>query len=801
MSKLRPRTWSNTSNRSSKCTKPMRAILDDPNFGEPVVYSGIAETVRRCAGGNVTRDDYWLEGAGLAFEQKYYGHGRCQDGADMEEGSDSEESSEEEETYGKDSKEKEKAGGTFKIPDTLKGVKLYELLNVTEGATQDEIKKSYRNLVLTAHPDKVGAKNEKEAKRNQERFVQIQEAYELLSHPRKRLQYDSTLDFDDRLPKFNADSKADFFEVFGECFRRNARWSVRRPVPEIGDANTDPKEWKRFYDFWHEFVSWRDPYVLAEKDGEEMCNLEEAECREEKRWMMRENNRIAKKYKQAERDRICDLVRMAEKWDPRIQAEKDAKKAARAAEAAKREEERTAVQRAKLAAELERRKAEEAAAAAEAKRRAEEKAAREEIKNEVKKCRQRLRTLQASVKELVSLEQVNEVCLALQEPALRFLGDEVEEALKEGLESAKEVFFNAIETIGLTPIAPKESSVSTASGPPSEDDRPVEVDPAVLAARKKKMQEQERARKQREEQEAEEKARLAAIKAEEKRKREELKKQETAKEDAKKRQAEKKDNEKAKKAEARDAKQQAAEAAQKERHREEAKERALQQAEKDRQAAEALKAEQEMERVVKLFEADRTERLQKLDAVQNDSELLEALQSAASADGELHAAVLSLRKESNSGSPEEAELDKAVALICKVGPIWQLALAPPPDITLHSTIRNKVKKARGRLRVIVSNFITKVPASPSEAAAPNDWQRGIIDGSIAVPVWTAEEREAELKKAQEAAVVDEAAQQGKKGKKAKEAKAPQGEEDLDSLLAEFGVSPEASKKKSKNKKK
>ena len=87
----------------------------------------------------------------------------------------------------------------------------------------------------------------------EENFIKIQEAYELLSDPVKRKQYDSSLDFDDALPRLRKGD--DFFKVFGEAFRRNARFSVKRPVPELGAKEDEPKVWKRFYDFWRQGFS------------------------------------------------------------------------------------------------------------------------------------------------------------------------------------------------------------------------------------------------------------------------------------------------------------------------------------------------------------------------------------------------------------------------------------------------------------------------------------------------------------------------------------------------------------------
>lgn len=62
----------------------------------------------------------------------------------------------------------------------------YEVLGVPRTATQEEIKKAYRELVKKWHPDRHRA-NKKEA---EERFKEIQEAYEVLSDPEKRAQYD-----------------------------------------------------------------------------------------------------------------------------------------------------------------------------------------------------------------------------------------------------------------------------------------------------------------------------------------------------------------------------------------------------------------------------------------------------------------------------------------------------------------------------------------------------------------------------------------------------------------------------------
>jgi len=61
----------------------------------------------------------------------------------------------------------------------------YESLGVARTATADEIKKAHRKLALKYHPDR--NKSNKEA---EEKFKEIQEAYDVLSDPTKRQNYD-----------------------------------------------------------------------------------------------------------------------------------------------------------------------------------------------------------------------------------------------------------------------------------------------------------------------------------------------------------------------------------------------------------------------------------------------------------------------------------------------------------------------------------------------------------------------------------------------------------------------------------
>src|SRR4030042_5787059 len=69
----------------------------------------------------------------------------------------------------------------------VKNPDYYTILGVLRQSSQEEIKRAYIEAAQRYHPDKNLAVGDTEV------FLDIQQAYELLSNPKRRSQYDATL--------------------------------------------------------------------------------------------------------------------------------------------------------------------------------------------------------------------------------------------------------------------------------------------------------------------------------------------------------------------------------------------------------------------------------------------------------------------------------------------------------------------------------------------------------------------------------------------------------------------------------
>jgi DnaJ family protein C protein 2 len=126
-------------------------------------------------------------------------------------------------------------------------------------------------------------------------------AWQVLSDPVKRRQFDSVdPTFDETIPSISA--KGDFFTIYKSLFDNEARFSIKKNVPSLGDMSATKQEVQSFYDFWFRFESWRSFEAFDEE------KTDSADSREEKRYLERINKTARAKRKKEDNQRINKLV-------------------------------------------------------------------------------------------------------------------------------------------------------------------------------------------------------------------------------------------------------------------------------------------------------------------------------------------------------------------------------------------------------------------------------------------------------------------------------------------------------------
>eukprot|EP00549_Striatella_unipunctata_P018624 CAMPEP_0118700604 /NCGR_PEP_ID=MMETSP0800-20121206/16680_1 /TAXON_ID=210618 ORGANISM="Striatella unipunctata, Strain CCMP2910" /NCGR_SAMPLE_ID=MMETSP0800 /ASSEMBLY_ACC=CAM_ASM_000638 /LENGTH=648 /DNA_ID=CAMNT_0006601217 /DNA_START=50 /DNA_END=1995 /DNA_ORIENTATION=+ len=250
----------------------------------------------------------------------------------------------------------------------------YQLLgDAPMHSTSEDIKRAYHKACLKYHPDKTGRGEEDEV------FLKVKAAFETLSDIKKRKAYDSTMDFDERIPPAPVPAGgvefAEFKSTYAAVFERNLRFHVKydperqqkgaqengsnnasgsknggkkknkrksqpqnstkdaqspdggydtMAPPNFGEDDSPLEQVHKFYDFWTHFESWRDFTLKATELTEH--NVDAADSREEKRWMAKEIDRKARALKREEMARINLLVERSMAADPRLRRERQREK-------------------------------------------------------------------------------------------------------------------------------------------------------------------------------------------------------------------------------------------------------------------------------------------------------------------------------------------------------------------------------------------------------------------------------------------------------------------------------------------
>ncbi|MEW5306528.1 MAG: hypothetical protein WDW36_008986 [Sanguina aurantia] len=255
---------------------------------------------------------------------------------------------------------------------------LYDVLELTGDCEDDAVKKAYRRMALQWHPDK----NQHRIEEAQDRFKEIQNAYEILSDRQERAWYDSHREQilksgdrhqagggsggyekagfdppDDEEELFEyfssgcytgyGDGSKGFYAVYATLFAKLAKqeaeaWEKRGAAgDEDGEGRQPPvhpgfgmgcavaAEVNAFYGYWSTFAtakdfSWADSY-----------NLAAAPSRPVRRRMEEENMKARKSARREFNAKVRDLVAFVKKRDKRVakfQAEDSARRVVRAAE-------------------------------------------------------------------------------------------------------------------------------------------------------------------------------------------------------------------------------------------------------------------------------------------------------------------------------------------------------------------------------------------------------------------------------------------------------------------------------------
>lgn len=118
----------------------------------------------------------------------------------------------------------------------------YGILEVKKEATYDEIKKSYKRLVLVYHPDRNPDAEEAEGK-----FIEVSEAYQVLSDPKQRADYDEAIAITSLTKSVKGLTVSDDMDgTLAEFYGKELRRRIKQLNDEI---KIDNLSFNSFYDY------------------------------------------------------------------------------------------------------------------------------------------------------------------------------------------------------------------------------------------------------------------------------------------------------------------------------------------------------------------------------------------------------------------------------------------------------------------------------------------------------------------------------------------------------------------------
>uniref|UniRef100_A0A2P2I104 DnaJ homolog subfamily C member 21-like n=1 Tax=Hirondellea gigas TaxID=1518452 RepID=A0A2P2I104_9CRUS len=234
----------------------------------------------------------------------------------------------------------------------------YEVLQLSESATAEELKKSYKKLALKCHPDKNPGR---EAEANEE-FKEICGAYTTLSDPQERAFYDrnkesilrgagsdeagrssETLDVfkyfsTSCFPGGFTDAAGGFFAVYRSLFDELSLKDMKymkeedHHIPAFGYSSTDHEDAASFYGYWMGYCTSM-PFAWADQ-----IDVRQASCRYVEKKIERENRKHRDQEKKKFNEQVRNLVMFVRKRDPRWKDHLRVLEQRNAASAAKREQ-------------------------------------------------------------------------------------------------------------------------------------------------------------------------------------------------------------------------------------------------------------------------------------------------------------------------------------------------------------------------------------------------------------------------------------------------------------------------------